>query len=80
MTKFSIEYNPYLVNCVFKKNGKEFNLKSKIGAKSGKRLQIPLGKSVNRKGLPEEIAAACDDDEIEIAFKGRKIDFDDLKS
>lgn len=79
MTKFSIEYNPYLVKCVFKKNGKVLNAKSKIGAKSGERLQVLLGESVNWKGLLEEIAIACDDDEVEIHFKGRKIDFDDLK-
>ena len=79
MTKFTIEFNPYLVQCVFKKNGKELNSNSKIGAKSNKRLQILLGESTNWKGLPEEIASACDDDEIEVLFKGRKIDFDDLK-
>lgn len=79
MTKFSIEYNPYLVKCVFKKNGKVLNEKSKIGAKSEERLQVLLGESVNWKGLLEEIAIACDDDEVEIHFKGRKIDFDDLK-
>ncbi len=79
MTKFSIEYNPYLVKCVFKKNGKVLNAKSKIGAKSEERLQVLLGESVNWKGLLEEIAIACDDDEVEIHFKGRKIDFDDLK-
>ena len=79
MTKFSIEYNPYLVKCVFKKNEKVLNAKSKIGAKSRERLQVLLGESVNWKGLLEEIAIACDDDEVEIHFKGRKIDFDDLK-
>lgn len=79
MTKFSIEYNPYLVSCIFKKNGIILNNKSKFGAKSGERLQILLGESVNWKGLPEEIAIACDDEEVEILFKGRRIDFDDLK-
>lgn len=79
MTKFFIEYNPYLVKCVFKKNGKLMNSNSKIGAKSDKRLQILLGESANWKGLPEEIANACDDDEVELTFRGRKIDFDDLK-
>lgn len=79
MTKFSIEYNPYLVQCIFMKNGKKLRSNSKIGAKSGERLQILLGPSVNWSGLPEEIASACDDDEVEITFKGRKIDYDDLK-
>lgn len=79
MTKFSIEYNPYLVKCVFKKNDKVLNEKNKIGAKSSERLQILLGESVNWKGLTKEIAVACDDDEVEVHFKGRKIDYDDLK-
>ena len=79
MIRFSIEYNPYLVQCVFKKNGKVLNANSKIGAKSGERLQVLLSEGVNWKGLLEEIACSCDDDEVEIYFKGRKIDFDDLK-
>jgi len=79
MTNFLIEYNPYLVNCLFKKNGKVLSINSKIGAKSNERLQILLGESVNWKGLPIEIANACDDDEVTIHFKGRKIDFDDLQ-
>lgn len=79
MTKFGIEYNPYRVDCIFTKNGKRMSNNSKIGAKSKERLQILLGKSVNWKGLLEEIASACDDNEVEIIFKGRKIDCDDLK-
>ncbi len=79
MTKFSIEYNPYLVECVFRKNEKVLNSNSKIGAKSGERLQALLGESGNWKGLPEEIANACDDDEVEVTFKGRRIDYNDLK-
>ena len=79
MTHFSIEYNPYMVSCVFKKNDKVLTTNSKIGAKSNERLQILLGESVNWKGLPAEIASACDDDEVEIHFKGRRIDFDDLQ-
>ena len=79
MIRFSIEYNPYLVQCVFKKNSKVLNANSKIGAKSGERLQVLLSEGVNWKGLLEEIACSCDDDEVEIYFKGRKIDFDDLK-
>lgn len=76
---FSIEYNPYMVSCLFKKNDKVLTANSKIGAKSNERLQILLGESVNWKGLPAEIASACDDDEVTIHFKGRRIDFDDLQ-
>lgn len=79
MTHFSIEYNPYMVSCIFKKNDKALNANSKIGAKSNERLQILLGESVNWSGLAFEIASACDDDEVTIHFKGRRIDFDDLQ-
>lgn len=79
MTHFSIEYNPYMVSCLFKKNNKILSANSKIGAKSNERLQILLGESTNWRGLPAEIASACDDDEVTIHFKGRKIDFDDLQ-
>ena len=85
MTKFTIEYNPYLTEnmCIFKKNGKVLNENSIIGSKSNVRLQMILGKSrselENWEGLPEQIAISCDDDEVEVYFKGRKMDFDDLK-
>lgn len=79
MTKFSIEYNPYLVECIFKRNGKLVNRSSKIGAKAKERLQVLLGTQGNWEGLLKEIANACDDDCIELSFKGRKIDYEDLK-
>lgn len=79
MKKFSIEYNPYLSKCVFKKDGKILNENSKIGAKSSIRLQILLSEAANWKGLLNEIDVLCDDDEVEIDFKGRRIDFNDLK-
>lgn len=79
MTKFSIEYNPYLAQCTFKKNGEILNAESKIGARREVRFQILLGSLENWRGLLEEIAIYCDDDEIELTFKGRKIDYDDLK-
>lgn len=79
MTKFSIDYNPYLERCIFKKNDKILSNTSRIGSKENKRFQTLLGESVNWKGLPEEIARACDDDEVEILFRGRRIDFEDLK-
>ena len=79
MVKFSIEYNPYIVNCKFKKNGKLLKANTKIGAKSSERLQVLLGESTNWKGLVEEIIQVCNDRYIKLHFKGRKIDFDDLK-
>lgn len=79
MVKFSIEYNPYIVNCKFKKNGKLLKANTKIGAKLSERLQVLLGESTNWKGLVEEIIQVCNDRYIKLHFKGRKIDFDDLK-
>ena len=81
MTKFYIEYNPYLEKCIFKMNGKDLCGKksnSKFKAKVDTRLQILLGESINWKGLFEEIAIACDDDEIGLLFRGRRIDYEDL--
>lgn len=79
MTEFYIEYNPYLVECVFKKNGKELAESSKIASKSNQRLQVLLGESGNWQGLINEIAKSCDDDEVNIRFRGRRIDYDDLQ-
>ena len=79
MTNFSIEYNPYLVKCTFKLNGKVLNSNNRIGAKSNERLQILLGELGNWKGLLKEIDNCCDDDKISLHFKGRKIDYDDLR-
>lgn len=79
MTKFYIEYNPYLSRCIFKKNHKIVSKKSRLGCKTNERLQVLLGESTNWKGLLQEIAKTCDDEKIELTFKGRKIDFEDLK-
>lgn len=79
MTEFYIGYNPYLVECVFKKNGNELR-EGKIGSKrKNHRLQALLGELSNWKGLIEEIDNSCDDDKVRVIFRGRKIDFDDLK-
>lgn len=79
MTDFTIEYNPYLVKCVFKKNGKELTNNTKFGSKCNVRLQHLLGESDNWIGLAEEIAKNCNDKKIRLHFKGRRLDYDDLK-
>lgn len=79
MTKFSIEYNPYTVQTVFKKNDKELSARSKMGAKTDVRLQVLLSPMGNWKGLAEEIVTACNDNDIDLHFKGRRIDYEDLK-
>lgn len=81
MTDFSIKYNPYLVECEFKKNGNEMTAKnSKFSEMRNKRLQFILGehKAQGWRGLPQEIAATCNDNVINLEFQGRKIDYDDL--
>lgn len=80
VTQFTIAYNPYTGECVFKKNGKELGSKSKLGSKSSERLQMLLGKSTNWNGLVEEIVRACNDKAIQIDFSGRKIDYEDLEA
>lgn len=80
MTEFYIEYNPYTVSCIFKKNGVELGDKSKFHSKKNERLQMFLSPNKNAEwlGLPEEIVHACNDKYITLLFKGRQIDYDDL--
>lgn len=80
MTEFYIEYNPYTVSCIFKKNGVELGDKSKFHSKKNERLQMFLSPNKNAEwlGLPAEIVHACNDKEITLRFKGRQIDYDDL--
>ena len=79
MTQFFIQYNPYRNECVFKKNGKPMPKGSKFEAVQKKRFQLLLGESKNWKGLLKEIENACNDTDIELFFRGRRIDFEDLR-
>lgn len=79
MTDFIIDYNPYLVACTFSKNGRKLGQKTKLGSKSNQRLQVLLSPSTNWEGLLEEIAKVCNDSDVNIIFRGRQIDFDDLQ-
>lgn len=79
MTKFYIEYNPYLVETVYKKDGIVLNENNRIGSKKHIRIQVLLSPGINWLGLAEEIAAECNDNTVSLTFKGRKIDFDDIQ-
>ena len=80
MTKFTIEYNPYIQKITFRKNDTILNSKNRIGAKSKNRLQELLGDQLaNWEGLFNEIENECNDDEIDLKFRGRKIDYEDLQ-
>jgi hypothetical protein len=80
MTKFTIEYNPYIQKITFRKNDTILNSKNRIGAKSKNRLQELLGDQLaNWEGLFNEIENECNDDEINLKFIGRKIDYEDLQ-
>ena len=81
MSKFYIDYNPYLAKCIFKKNDRKLSEHNKIGCKENSRLQYLLSPipSENWAGLAEEIANECNYGEIELYFRGRDIDFNDLK-
>ncbi len=81
MTKFYIEYNPYTMEYKFEKNGRPINKNSRISEKANQRLQAILEPTEdNWEGLAKEIQKACNDNVIEVTFRGRKIDFDDLRS
>ena len=80
MTKFTIEYNPYIQKITFKKNDNSLTSKNRIEAKSKNRLQELLGNQLaNWDGLFNEIENECNDDEIDLKFRGRKIDYEDLQ-
>ena len=78
MTEFIIDYNPYLVKCVFIKDGEILGDDTRLGARSNQRLQILQSPSAGWKGLLSEIAEECADTRINITFRGRKIDYEDL--
>ena len=80
VTDFSIDYNPYLLKYAFLKDGKGLNSGNRIVSKAeNKRLQVLLSRNENWKGLLEEISNACNDTNIRLTFRGRKIDFEDLE-
>lgn len=79
MTQFFIQYNPYRNECIFQKNGKPMPKGSKFEAMHKKRFQLLLSKAKNWKGLLEEIENACNDTDIKLTFRGRRIDFEDLR-
>ena len=79
MTKFFIQYNPYRNECEFQKNGKPMPEGSKFKAMQKRRFQLLLSKAKNWKGLLEEVENACNDTDIELTFRGRRIDFEDLR-
>lgn len=79
MTQFFIQYNPYRNECEFQKNGKPMPEGSKFKAMQKRRFQLLLSKAKNWKGLLEEVENACNDTDIELTFRGRRIDFEDLR-
>lgn len=79
MTEFYIEYNPYKLECIFKANGKELSKESKFNSVKNQRLQFFLEKNSSWGGLTKEIEKLTNDNDVHIMFKGRKIDYEDLK-
>ncbi|ERK60427.1 hypothetical protein HMPREF1983_00174 [Gemella bergeri ATCC 700627] len=76
--EFYIEYNPYTLNTIYKKNGIEV-LNSNIYDKRNARLQTLFNESENWEGLISEIVNECNSGVLNIKFKGRAIDFEDLE-
>lgn len=80
MQRVYIKHNPYTVETTFKINDEIVSKNSKLGAQSNKRLQYWLEKNnSNWNGIVYELMEACDDNDLEITFEGRKVDFEDLK-
>ncbi len=78
MTDLIIDYNPYLVKCTFIKDGEILGDDTRLGTRSNQRLQILQSPSAGWNGLLSEIAAECADTRINITFRGRRIDYEDL--
>ena len=83
MAKVYIEYNPYTVETIFKINGEEVKSQEKyksISKQKEKRLQYYLeADNKNWGGIVEEFRKIINSKDIDIEFKGRKIDYDDLE-
>lgn len=80
MTEFFVEYNPYKNETIFKVNNEDVSYtKFKIIQANKYRMQSWLEKLEGWDGLVNEICEAVEDNEINIVFKGRKIDFEDLE-
>lgn len=83
MAKVYIEYNPYTVETIFKINGEEVKSQEKyksISKQKEKRLQYYLeADNKNWGGIVEEFRKIINSKNIDIEFKGRKIDYDDLE-
>ena len=73
-----IKYNPYTVETEFKINGKLISKECKLNNVKNKRLQYWLEENSNWNGIVEELTKLLNTNKINIEFKGRKIDYDDL--
>ena len=75
-----IEYNPYTVETKIEIDGQPISNESSLKKCNNKRLQYWLEKNRNWQGIIEELRRYVNNaEDINITFKGRKIDFDDLK-
>ena len=76
----TLEYNPYLKKTVLKINGQNLTKESKLHQIEKGYLQnwLEADESKNWRGLPQELARTINDD-FELSFIGREIDYDDVK-
>ena len=80
MVQVYINYNPYKVETEFRINDKQVSKKSKLSFQSKNRLQYWLEKNnANWNGIVKELMKETNQNDFDITFVGRKIDFDDLK-
>jgi len=81
MEQIYLEYNPFLKQTKVKRNGKELKPQDRLNVIKTGYLQNWLmeGTTGDWKGLPNELVKAVNDD-FEVQFVGRQIDYDDLKS
>lgn len=76
--KIYLEYNPYLKKSTIKTNNVDLPRENKLHRIEKGYLQNWLGSYKDWKGLPQELMDIINDD-FDLTFRGRQIDYDDLK-
>lgn len=76
--KIYLEYNPYLQKSTIRINDADFPRENRLHRIEKGYLQNWLGSYKDWKGLPQELIDTINDD-FDLTFRGRQIDYDDLK-
>lgn len=76
--RLSIRYNPYLPKSTFRVNDEPIDDMRWTGYLQNRRLHTWFYPAANWRGFGAEVADALNEEVIEVAFNGRKSDYEDL--